>query len=454
MGMTTSDFELGTTPRIPLGTAGGKAAKNLADKPSCGLSPPTGRIESRTGSSVARWTPAIAIVLLIALVTLAGPAPRGAHAALEPRLQDALQSHKLKNLDRAIKLYTEVIKEKPQSAEAYNWRGMAYAEKGRLKEAIEDFGQALAVSPEYADAYNNRGEAYRKLGQDKKALRDFQKAISLEPGFAEPHYNMALIQEAQGKQRQAADSYRAYLQAAPRASDKEQVQRKIAALGGKVPGAQKGKPEVKEPRGRRTDRQPPAARQKTDDKPKRERPRRRPPPRTTEAKPGRQMPGMGGISGGEQMPFPMGMDNPQAAQVLMQVMAMGGIMLIVIAVVAWLLPAILFFLIARKTNTSRAWMAFIPIANLFLISDIAGMPLWWPLLVLLGSVAGGVVPAVMPDPTIIQIVGLVSSLISLVWWLLASIGMAKARGKGIIWGILTFLPCTSPIGLIYLAVSK
>jgi hypothetical protein len=99
-------------------------------------------------------------------------------------------------------------------------------------------------------------------------------------------------------------------------------------------------------------------------------------------------------------------------------------------------------------------MAFIPIANLFLISDIAGMPLWWPLLVLLGSVAGGVVPAVMPDPTIIQIVGLVSSLISLVWWLLASIGMAKARGKGIIWGILTFLPCTSPIGLIYLAVSK
>jgi hypothetical protein len=58
------------------------------------------------------------------------------------------------------------------------------------------------------------------------------------------------------------------------------------------------------------------------------------------------------------------------------------------------------------------------------------------------------------DPRIGSIAGLVGTIISWVVWLLVSLGIANARGKSAIWGVLLFLPCTAPIALIYLALSK
>jgi hypothetical protein len=41
------------------------------------------------------------------------------------------------------------------------------------------------------------------------------------------------------------------------------------------------------------------------------------------------------------------------------------------------------FLIAKKTNTSLPWLAFIPIAQIILALNIARKPIWWILLFLL-----------------------------------------------------------------------
>lgn len=60
----------------------------------------------------------------------------------------------------------------------YAW-GVAAAEKGNLKQAIDYFSQAIALKPDYAGAYLSRGVAsYQNLDR-KSALEDAQIAVKL-----------------------------------------------------------------------------------------------------------------------------------------------------------------------------------------------------------------------------------------------------------------------------------
>ena len=71
--------------------------------------------------------------------------------------------------------------------------------------------------------------------------------------------------------------------------------------------------------------------------------------------------------------------------------------------------------IATKTNTANAWLAWIPIANLFLMLSIGKKPMWWFLLFL------------VPLVNIVMVI--------MVW-----MAVAEARGKPNWWGILTIVP--------------
>lgn len=76
--------------------------------------------------------------------------------------------------------------------------------------------------------------------------------------------------------------------------------------------------------------------------------------------------------------------------------------------------------IATKTNTANAWLAWIPIANIFLMLSIAKKPMWWFLLFL------------VPLLNIIMLI--------IVW-----MAVAEARGKPSWWGILTIVPVANLI---------
>jgi len=71
--------------------------------------------------------------------------------------------------------------------------------------------------------------------------------------------------------------------------------------------------------------------------------------------------------------------------------------------------------IANKTNTENSWLAWIPIANIFLMLSIAKKPMWWFVLCL------------------IPIVNIVFAII--VW-----MAVAEARGKPNWWGVLMIVP--------------
>ncbi len=49
-------------------------------------------------------------------------------------------------------------------------------------------------------------------------------------------------------------------------------------------------------------------------------------------------------------------------------------------IVTFISAIIPIYILAKKTNTPKAWLAFIPIAQLYLFCKIGGKPGWWMLL--------------------------------------------------------------------------
>ncbi len=118
------------------------------------------------------------------------------------------------------------------------------------------------------------------------------------------------------------------------------------------------------------------------------------------------------------------MDNGTAAA------AAGGMMLVMflIVVAVYCYFAICLQTMARKTGTPNGWLAWIPIANIYIMCKVGGKPGWWLILFFL-------------------------PFISIVFAILVWIGIAEARGKPSWLGILIIIPIANLIIPGYLAFS-
>jgi hypothetical protein len=105
-------------------------------------------------------------------------------------------------------------------------------------------------------------------------------------------------------------------------------------------------------------------------------------------------------------------NNPMAAAGL----GIGLIMVfLIIGAAAYVYMSLALQTIADKTKTENSWLAWIPIANLVLMLNIAKKPMWWLILFL---------------------VPVVNFVILIMVWM----AVAEARGKPSWWGILTIVP--------------
>jgi Flp pilus assembly protein TadD len=100
--------------------------------------------------------------------------------------------------DQAIAAFSEVIRLKPDCAEAYGGRGFAYSKKDDLDRAIADFNEAIRLKPDLAPPYCDRGWAYAKKGDAERAITDCTQAIRLNPQYANAYTNRGLGYVIQG----------------------------------------------------------------------------------------------------------------------------------------------------------------------------------------------------------------------------------------------------------------
>ncbi len=82
--------------------------------------------------------------------------------------------------------------------------------------------------------------------------------------------------------------------------------------------------------------------------------------------------------------------------------------------------------VAQKTNTDNSWLAWIPIANIYLMTQIADVDWWWVIICLIPCV---------------NIVGFIYLFMKI----------SGARGKPELMGLLMLVPCVNLLYLAYLA---
>ena len=123
---------------------------------------------------------------------------------------------------------------------------------------------------------------------------------------------------------------------------------------------------------------------------------------------------------------PIFADAPTGAQAA----AMGIMVLfmLVFAAAAYIYMGLALSTIAKKTNTENPWLAWIPIANIILMLNIAKKPIWW---------------------IVLLFIPLVNIVISIMVWM----AIAEARNKPNWWGILLIVPGVNLIVPGYLAWS-
>lgn len=110
--------------------------------------------------------------------------------------------------------------------------------------------------------------------------------------------------------------------------------------------------------------------------------------------------------------------------------------LVIFGLIYYLVFAISLMKIAQRTKTPYAWLAFIPIANMFLIANIAKQPWWLALIAIIVS--------------LIPFVGIVSvAIMVFFFWKICE----RLKKPGAL-SLLMILPIVQLGLLIYLAVSE
>jgi hypothetical protein len=95
---------------------------------------------------------------------------------------------------------------------------------------------------------------------------------------------------------------------------------------------------------------------------------------------------------------------------------------LVIGLAAYLYAAFALMAVAKRTNTPNGWLGFIPIANVYLMTQIARLPWWWTLCV---------VAAIIPHlGGLIMLAAMVY-----IWW-----KIAERLGKPGWWSLLLLVP--------------
>ncbi len=101
----------------------------------------------------------------------------------------------------------------------------------------------------------------------------------------------------------------------------------------------------------------------------------------------------------------------------------------IISIVAYIYYAYSLYVIAQKTgHEDNAWIAWIPIINIFLMLRITNEPMWW---------------------FILMLIPIVNVVIGIIIWM----KIAEARNKPNWWGILLLVPFVNLIVPGYLAFS-
>ncbi|MCF4966974.1 tetratricopeptide repeat protein [Nostoc sp. CMAA1605] len=94
------------------------------------------------------------------------------------------QSQKLLDageITQAETTLTELIKEQPDFAEAWNRRAFLYYSIGDYRKSLADCQMVIQINSVHFGALHGMGLCYAALGQYSKAIKSFKRALEIQP---------------------------------------------------------------------------------------------------------------------------------------------------------------------------------------------------------------------------------------------------------------------------------
>lgn len=91
------------------------------------------------------------------------------------RYRDAVSAVENGDYKTAIGLLSEVVSNKPNNADAWNYLGFSQRNEGQTEEAFTAYEKALALKPKHKGALEYQGELFLQTGQLDKAEENLLK---------------------------------------------------------------------------------------------------------------------------------------------------------------------------------------------------------------------------------------------------------------------------------------
>lgn len=125
------------------------------------------------------------------------------------------------NADKAVRIFKELIKAKPELAAAHANLGTALMMRGDNALAASAFERATALDPSLSGAYVHLGIVRRRNGEFAKAKRAYKAALAQNPDNRYAHLNLGILYDVYlRKPRKALSHYERY-QKLSKSSDKD-----------------------------------------------------------------------------------------------------------------------------------------------------------------------------------------------------------------------------------------
>jgi tetratricopeptide (TPR) repeat protein len=131
------------------------------------------------------------------------------------RLEAAHAWYEVAEIGRSLKVWEQVLRDKPNDAERLADAGLTALRGGDARRAIELLEQAGRLEPGRISVHSNLGIARMTLGETEAALPHFREAVQLAPDDARMHANLALACSLARRPDDAARAYRRVLELEP-----------------------------------------------------------------------------------------------------------------------------------------------------------------------------------------------------------------------------------------------
>lgn len=128
------------------------------------------------------------------------------------KLQKVVEEIESNRLIQALILIDEILEQFPESAVAYDLKGVTLKKQGKFEQAVDAFSEAVKLEPNFAIAWYNVAQIERSLGHFEKAKAHLDRAIELQEDLTKAYFERAMLLKQMGDKESALDDYNSIIE--------------------------------------------------------------------------------------------------------------------------------------------------------------------------------------------------------------------------------------------------